>query len=150
MDKKTASRSLPFFGRGTIGNCQQSYGSPSVANGLSHGLKIAQRFAIFTPVYTLVPPFQVLASAKKDAFAVFAYEFELSHKWYIATRYDIRRCRMIYLLCKHDVISVPSYAEGIYHRAQSDIISKIYHPFRKERISLKNGELYYQVQHSKK
>ena len=53
------------------------------------------------------------------------------------TRYDIRRCRMIYLLCKYDIISVPSYAEGIYHRSQSDIISKIYHPFRKERISLK-------------
>ena len=48
--------------------------------------------------------------------------------------------RMIYLLRKHDVISVPSYAEGIYHRAQSDIISKIYHPFRKERISLKNDK----------
>ena len=32
------------------------------------------------------------------------------------TRYDIRRCRMIYLLRKHDIISVPSYAEGIYHR----------------------------------
>ena len=25
-------------------------------------------------------------------------------------------CRMIYLLRKHDIISVPSYAEGIYHR----------------------------------
>ncbi len=24
--------------------------------------------------------------------------------------------RMIYLLCKHDIISVPPYAEGIYHR----------------------------------
>ena len=44
---------------------------------------------------------------------------------------------MIYLRCKYDIISVPSYAEGIYHRSQSDIISKIYHPFRKERISLK-------------
>ncbi len=46
-------------------------------------------------------------------------------------------CRMIYLLRKYDIISVPSYAEGIYHRSKSDIISKIYHPFRKERISLK-------------
>ena len=45
--------------------------------------------------------------------------------------------RMIYLLRKHDIISVPSYAEGIYHRSQSDDISKIYHPFREERISLK-------------
>ena len=49
--------------------------------------------------------------------------------------YGLRR--MIYLLRKYDIISVPSYAEGIYHRSQSDIISKIYHPFRKERISLK-------------
>ena len=31
-------------------------------------------------------------------------------------RYDVRRCRMIYLLRKHDIISVPAYAEGIYHR----------------------------------
>ena len=53
------------------------------------------------------------------------------------TRYDMRRCRMIYLLRKHDIISVPAYAEGIYHRTKCDIISKIYHPFRKERISLK-------------
>ena len=44
---------------------------------------------------------------------------------------------MICLLRKHDIISVPLYAEGIYHRSQSDIISKRYHPFRKERISLK-------------
>ena len=48
---------------------------------------------------------------------------------------------MIYLLRKHDIISVPSYAEGIYHRSQSDIISKIYHPFREERISLKKALL---------
>ena len=32
------------------------------------------------------------------------------------TRYDIRLARMIYLLRKHDIISVPPYAEGIYHR----------------------------------
>ena len=49
--------------------------------------------------------------------------------------YGLRR--MIYLLRKYDIISVPSYAEGIYHRSYSDIISKIYHPFRQERISLK-------------
>ena len=55
-------------------------------------------------------------------------------------RYDIRRCRMIYLLRKYDIISVPSYAEGIYHRSKSDIISKIYHPFQLERISLKNDK----------
>ena len=40
--------------------------------------------------------------------------------------------RMIYLLRKHDIISVPSYAAGIYHPPQVDIISKIYHPFRQE------------------
>ena len=45
--------------------------------------------------------------------------------------------RMIYLLRKYDIISVLSYAEGIYHRTKCDIISKIYHPFCKERISLK-------------
>ena len=32
------------------------------------------------------------------------------------SRYDIRQCRVIYLRCKYDIISVPSYAEGIYHR----------------------------------
>ena len=47
---------------------------------------------------------------------------------------------MIYLLRKHDIISVPSYAAGIYHPPKVDIISKIYHPFRKERISLKNDK----------
>ena len=46
---------------------------------------------------------------------------------------------MIYLLRKHDIISVPSYDEGIYHPPKVDIISKIYHPFRKERISLKKA-----------
>ena len=40
--------------------------------------------------------------------------------------YGLRR--MIYLLRKHDIISVPSYAAGIYH------------PFRQERISLKNDK----------
>ena len=52
--------------------------------------------------------------------------------------YDLRR--MIYLRCKYDIISVPSYAKGIYHPPQVDIISKIYHPFRQERISLKNDK----------
>ena len=51
--------------------------------------------------------------------------------------YDLRR--MIYLRCKYDIISVPSYAKGIYHPPQVDIILKVYHPFRKERISLKKG-----------
>jgi len=55
-------------------------------------------------------------------------------------RYDIRRCRMIYLLCKYDIISVPSYAEGIYRPPKVDIISKIYHPFWQERIPLKNDK----------
>ena len=36
---------------------------------------------------------------------------------------------MICLLHKHEIISVPSYTEGIYHRTKCDIISKIYHPF---------------------
>ena len=45
--------------------------------------------------------------------------------------------RMIYLLRKYDIISVPSYAGGIYHPPKADIIPKVYHPFRKERISLK-------------
>ena len=48
--------------------------------------------------------------------------------------------RMIHLLRKHDIISVPSYAEGIYHRTKCDIIPKVYHPFRQERISLKNDK----------
>ena len=43
-----------------IDNCQQSYGLPSVVNGLSHGLKIARQLSIFAPVCGLVPPFQVL------------------------------------------------------------------------------------------
>ena len=55
--------------------------------------------------------------------------------------YGLRR--MIYLLRKHDIISVPSYAAGIYHPPKVDIISKIYHPFREERISLKTPSLYH-------
>ena len=55
--------------------------------------------------------------------------------------YDLRR--MIYLRCKYDIISVPSYAEGIYHPPKVGIISKIYHPFREERISLKTPSLYH-------
>ena len=42
--------------------------------------------------------------------------------------YGLRR--MIYLLRKYDIISVASYAAGIYHPLKADIISKIYHPFR--------------------
>ena len=34
-------------------------------------------------------------------------------------------------LTRYDIISVPSYAEGIYHT------KRVYHPFRQERISLK-------------
>jgi len=55
-------------------------------------------------------------------------------------RYDIRRCRVIYLLRKYDIISVPSYAAGIYRPPKVDIISKVYHPFSEERISLKNDK----------
>ena len=50
---------------------------------------------------------------------------------------------MIYLLRKHGIISVPSYAEGIYHPPKVGIISKIYHPFREDRISLKTPSLYH-------
>ena len=52
--------------RDMIDNRQQSCRLPSVINGLSHGLKIAQRFAIFTPVCALVPPFQVLGPTEKS------------------------------------------------------------------------------------
>ena len=56
-------------------------------------------------------------------------------------RYDIRlKPHDILVSGKCDIISVPSYAEGIYHPPQVDIISKIYRPFRKERISLKNDK----------
>ena len=55
--------------------------------------------------------------------------------------YGLRR--MIYLLRKHDIISVPSYEVGIYHPPKVGIISKIYHPFREERISLKTPSLYH-------
>ena len=54
-------------------------------------------------------------------------------------QYDIRLCRMIYLLRKHDIISVPIIREAYiirnsgYHRV-SDIIR-----FRRERISLKKS-----------
>ena len=40
--------------------------------------------------------------------------------------YGLRR--MIYLLRKHDIISVPSYAEGIYHPPQVDIITPAISP----------------------
>ena len=51
---------------------------------------------------------------EKDIFGSFAYDFELSQNNDISlARYDIRRCRMIYLLRKHDIISVPSYAKRI-------------------------------------
>ena len=51
-------------------------------------------------------------------------------KWYIAF-VDMIYGVAVWYICvrKYDIISVPSYAEGIYHRSQSDIISKIYHPF---------------------
>ena len=67
----------------------------------------------------------------------FSYGFEPSQYNDISLRDMIYDCRhMIYLLRKHDIISVPSYAEGIYHPPKVDIISKIYHPFQRERISL--------------
>ena len=57
----------------------------------------------------------------------------------LLAQYDIRLCRMIYLLRKHDIISVPIIREAYiirnsgYHRV-SDIIR-----FRRERISLKKS-----------
>ena len=44
---------------------------------------------------------------------------------------------MIYLPCKYELISVLSYAEGIYHPSKMDLIPKGFNPFRKKRISLK-------------
>ena len=35
---------------------------------------------------------------------------------------------MIYLRRKYDIISVPPYAEGIYHRSQNDIIASAISP----------------------
>ena len=43
-----------------------------------------------------------------------------------------------YAECK--IKFVPLYAVGIYHRTKCDIIPKVYHPFRQERISLKNDK----------
>ena len=53
-------------------------------------------------------------------------------------RYDIRTCRMIYLLRKHDIISVPSYAAGVHHRPKVDITQVVRITFRKERITQKS------------
>ena len=53
-------------------------------------------------------------------------------------RYDIRTCRMIYLLRKHDIISVPSYAAGVHHRPTVDITQVVRITFRKERITQKS------------
>ena len=47
---------------------------------------------------------------------------------------------MIYLLRKHDIISVPFIREA-YIFCEADIILKIYHPFQKERISLKKDQV---------
>ena len=63
-------------------------------------------------------------------------DFLMIYRWRDVI-YGLRR--MIYLLRKHEIISVPSYAKGIYHRTKCDIISKIYHPFRRERISLQKA-----------
>ena len=47
--------------------------------------------------------------------------------------------RMIYLLCKHDIISVSKYAAGIYHPPKVVIIPKVYHPFAKTDIIEKSA-----------
>ena len=54
-------------------------------------------------------------------------------------------CRVIYLLRKHDIISVPHMPQAYIIARQCDIISKIHHPFRKERISLKKVTFVYQT-----
>ena len=48
--------------------------------------------------------------------------------------------RMIYLLRKHDIISVPTHAKRI-SSAEQISYRQVYHPFRKERISLKKARL---------
>ena len=46
---------------------------------------------------------------------------------------------MIYFRCaKKWMLSVPLHTRSVYHRTKCDIISKIYHPFRKERITQKS------------
>lgn len=59
-------------------------------------------------------------------------DVELNRKEQIAneislTRYDIRLCRMIYLLCKYDIISVPTYAKRISSAKQISY-RQVYHP----------------------
>ncbi len=63
----------------------------------------------------------------------------------LLTQYDIRLTPYDILASKHDIISVLSYAEDIYHPLKADIISKIYHPFLTERISLQKKHLLRQV-----
>ena len=47
------------------------------------------------------------------------------------TRYDIRLTpHDIFAKRKYDIISVPSYAAGVYHMPKAYIIPKVYHPFR--------------------
>ena len=87
----------------------------------------------------LQPPFWLLATKKIFSAVLRMNSNSLKNDILLRNMiYGFRR--MIYLLRKHDIISVPSYAAGIYHPPQVDIISKIYHPFRQERISLKNDK----------
>ena len=50
-------------------------------------------------------------------------------QWYIADAIWYTASRMIYLLRKHDIISVPHMPQAYIIARQCDIISKIYHPF---------------------
>ena len=60
QSRKVRQRMLSdFSGRGTIGSCQQSYGLPSVANGLSHGLRNIPP-ACFLPAQRAGRPFKSL------------------------------------------------------------------------------------------
>ena len=64
--KSPTPNGVGLWGQDKIDNCQQSYGLPSVINGLSHGLKIARPLSIFAPVCALVSPFQVRAQNQKS------------------------------------------------------------------------------------
>ena len=71
---------LVLFSLDNIDSCQRSYRLAPSAHGLSHGLKIAQRFAIFAPVRAPVPAFQVLVQMQKNPTAKAVGFFWQGHK----------------------------------------------------------------------
>ncbi len=132
------------------------YRARSQVHGFSHGLKKCPPDT-FLPSLRSGRPFKSLLLRQKEMppFGGISFIYGLQKRYFFRFCVGIRTlkkmiyrlrdmiyglCRMIYLLRKHDIISVLSYAAGIYHRWQSDIIAKIYHPFRMERISLKNDK----------